>query len=231
MFLQITLDPLQMVLIITLVLIYLIFLLYEFLKRKERLEYIAYLAATIPFAYMWFIGVDYLASTFWLLVMWTIALARDLVLSVIAKDGGRKNRDYANAIILYAVGVGFYFLYAAIMPNLNQDLKTRPGTQNLGDLSIIWLPILDEANPFLNPFRLMLTIDVFMMIIPVILEVNAAQTRVPVWANILLASGMAIPTLYIVYIWILATEVLFVLGFLFGVLYFVLFLFLTRGKH
>ncbi|MHA1680666.1 MAG: hypothetical protein ACTSUE_06645 [Promethearchaeota archaeon] len=230
MLLQLVPDALQIVLIITLILVFFIFLFYEKFGRQERLEYLAYLAATIPFAYLWVIGMDYLGATFVLLLLWTICLARDLVASIMAKKDKKKDGDFANAVILYAVAVGLYLLYAIIMPNLNLELKTRPGTQNFQNAGFIWLPELDNLNPFINPFRMMVTIDLFMILIPIIAEVKSASVKVPVWANILLSIGMALPTLFLVYIWILDSSIIAVLGFLLGVLYFILFLYLTKGK-
>ncbi|MHA1791240.1 MAG: hypothetical protein ACTSVI_01265 [Promethearchaeota archaeon] len=216
----------QIILTITLIIIYLVFFFYELFKRKEHLEYLVYLAATVPFGYLWAIGLDFLTSVFFLMLLWTFALARDLVLYYVANQ--KNKRDYANSVIVYGVSIGIFFLYAAILPAIFPDIKTRYGTQSFGN--IIWLPVLDLANPMLNPFRMILTLDIAIVIIPIIIDVKRADTHVSVWGNIFLSVIFTLPTLYVIYIWLLVTGFLFVVGLLIGVLYFILLLILTRGK-
>ena len=220
-----TWTPDQIAMLLVLLLIYGIFLAYQLFKRKERLQNLAYLAAIIPFGYAWAIGMDALAAVFFLFVLWTAPLARDLALRY-ATPSGKKQVDYTNSIILYAVAAGVYFLMAAILPVLIPDIQA--GTQDFG--GIVWLPRLDPANPFLNPFRIMLTIDVVLMILPMLHEIKITQARIPVWPNIFLAIIFALPTIYIVYVWILSTGILLILGLLVGVLYFILLLSITKGK-
>ena len=76
----------------------------------------------------------------------------------------------------------------------------------------------------------MLTIDILLMILPMLYEIKSAQARVPVWPNILLAIIFALPTIYLIYIWILVPDILLVLGLFIGVLYFILLLSFTKGK-
>ncbi len=215
----------QIGLFLVLILIYSIFLLYQLFKRREKMQYLAYAAAIIPYAYMWTIGADYLEATFYLLILWTLPLARDLIVHYV-KSG--KETDYANSIVLYAVSLGLFFLFAAIMPAIVPEIKARPGVQSFGD--IIWLPILDVANPFINPFRLLLSIDIFLMIVPMIYEVKVSKERIAVLPNIFLAIIFALPTIYAMYTWVLVTDLLFIIGLFIGVLYFILLLVLTRGK-
>jgi len=224
----------QIFMILVLMLIFGIFLCYQAFKRKERLQYLAYVVATIPFGYMWAIGFDYLGAVFFLLLLWTIALIRDLVMHYVVKGKDKKKEtDFANSIVLYAIGVGVFILYAAILPAMIPTLKTGPGTQEFGGM--IWLPMLLEgvlptSNPFLNPFRLMLTIDILLMILPMLYEIKVAQARVPVWPNIFLSIIFALPTIYLIYIWLLMPDILLVLGLFIGVLYFILLLSFTKGK-
>ena len=227
MMLQFSFSPDQIAMFLVLILIYGVFLAYQLFKRKEKLHYLAYLAATIPFAYLWVIGMDYLEAVFYLVLLWTIPLARDLVFHyTVNKKKGES--DFANSILLYVVSVGILMLFAAILPPVFPDLKTGPSTQEF--YAIIWLPKLDLANPFINPFRLLLTIDIFLMIIPMIYEIKSAEKALPVFSNILLAIIFALPTIYVIYIWILTTEILFIIGLLIGVLYFIVLLSLTKGK-
>ncbi len=234
----------QVSLFLILLLIFAVFLLYRLFKRRERLDSLAYVVATIPFSYIWWIGFDYLGSIFVLLTLWTIALVRDLVMNYAVKGKDKhKESDYANSILLYAVGAGVLFLMAAILPAFNPlivyETITPPvvqdGVQIYG--GIFWLPILDPmvypaifANPFLNPFRLMLTIDILVMIIPMLYEIKVTQARIPVWPVILLAIIFALPTIYLLYIWILVPDLLLVIGLFIGVLYFIVLLGFTKGK-
>ncbi len=226
----------QISMFLILILIWVVFLLYKLFKRKERLDVLAYVVATIPYAYLWFVGFDYLASIFVLLLLWTITLVRDLVTNYAVKGKEkRKESDYANSILLYAVSVGVFLLMAAILPAFNPTLQGKAGTQNFG--GIVWLPVLDPAtypaifaNPFLNPFRLLLTVDILLMIVPMLYEIKITQARIPVWPVIFLAIIFALPTIYLLYVWILLPDFLLVMGLFIGVLYFIVLLNFTRGK-
>jgi hypothetical protein len=221
----------QISLVLILLLIYCVFLLYRLFKRKERLDTVVYVVATIPFAYIWWIGFDYLGSIFVLLILWTIALIRDLITNYAVKGkDNRKESDYSNSILLFAIGAGVLFLMAAIIPavSLEGALKVRPGTQDFG--GIVWLPVLSTANPYMNPFRLMLTIDILLMIVPMLYEIKITQARIPVWPVIFLAIIFALPTIYLLYVWVLIPDLLFVIGLFIGVLYFIVLLGFTKGK-
>ncbi|MEX2681558.1 MAG: hypothetical protein Q6373_008155 [Candidatus Sigynarchaeota archaeon] len=221
--------PDQIAMILVLLLIYAVFLLYKLFKRRERLDSLVYVIATIVFAYVWWIGFDYLGSVVILLVLWTIALVRDMITNYAMKGKDkRKDSDYANSIILYAVGVGVLFLMGAILPAFNGDLRTRPLTQNFG--GIVWLPLLDRSNPMLPPFQLMITVDILMMILPMLYEIKITQARIPVWPVIFLAIIFALPTIYMIYVWVLMSDLLFVMGLFIGVLYFIILLGFTKGK-
>lgn len=218
-------TPDQIAMTLVLLLVYALFLGYQLLKRREKLQNLAYFAAIIPFAYIWAIGTDALAALFFLVLLWTLPLARDLTLRY-ATSSGKKQHDYANAIILYAVAAGVYFLACAILPVLVPTIQA--GAQDFGGL--IWLPRLEATNPFLNPFRILLTVDIGLMIVPMLHEIKIAQQRIPVWPNIFLAIVFALPTIYVVYMWILDTGILLILGLLVGILYFIVLLSITKGK-
>ncbi len=237
--------PDQIAMILILLLIYAVFLFYKLFKRKERLDNLVYVVAIIPFAYLLWIGFDYLGSIFVLLVLWTFALVRDLIANYVVKGKDkRKESDYANSIILYAVGVGVLFLMSSILPAINPLIvcKTfttyctpKDGVQNYG--GIFWLPILDPKtypaiylNLFLRPFQLMITIDILIMIIPMLYEIKVTQARIPVWPVIFLAIIFALPTIYLIYVWILVPDLLPVMGLFIGVLYFIVLLGFTKGK-
>jgi hypothetical protein len=230
----------QIALFLILLLIFAVFLLYKLFKRKERLDNIVYVYAVIPWAYLWWVGFDYLGSIFVLLVLWTVALVRDLISNYATKGKDKhKDSDFANTIILYAVGAGVFFLMAAILPAFNFSIVDpavhAPAIQNFA--GIVWLPVLDPltnptiyANPFLNPFRLMLTVDILIMIVPMLYEIKVTQARIPVWPVIILAIIFALPTIYLLYVWILVPDMLFVIGLFIGVLYFIVLLGFTKGK-
>jgi hypothetical protein len=219
----------QISLFLILILIWVVFLLYKLFKRKERLDILAYVVATIPFAYLWWGGFDYLGSVFVLLLLWTITLLRDLVSNYAVKGKDKhKDSDYANSILLYAVSVGVLFLMAAILPAFNFELQVRPFTQPFG--GVVWLPLLTHENPFLPPFQLMITVDILLMIVPMLYEIKVTQARIPVWPVIILAIIFALPTIYLLYVWILDAGMLFVIGLFIGVLYFIVLLGFTKGK-
>nr|MDO8083982.1 hypothetical protein [Candidatus Sigynarchaeum springense] len=221
--------PDQIAMILILLLIYAVFLLYKLFKRRERLDSLVYVVATIVFAYVWWIGFDYLGSVVVLLLLWTIALVRDLITNYAVKGKEKhKESDFANSIILFAVGVGVLFLMAAILPAFNENLKTRPLTQDFG--GVVWLPLLDRSNPMLPPFQLMITVDILMMILPMLYEIKATQARIPVWPVIFLSIIFALPTIYLIYVWVLVPDLLFVMGLFIGVLYFIVLLGFTKGK-
>jgi hypothetical protein len=219
----------QISLFLILILIWVVFLLYKLFKRKERLDILAYVVATIPFAYLWWCGFDYLGSIFVLLLLWTITLLRDLTTNYAVKGKEkRKESDYANSILLYAVSVGVLFLMAAILPAFNTALKTGAGTQDFG--GVVWLPLLTHENQFLPPFQLMITVDILLMIVPMLYEIKVTQARIPVWPVIFLAIIFALPTIYLLYVWILVPDLLLVMGLFIGVIYFIVLLSFTKGK-
>jgi hypothetical protein len=225
----------NVVVLITLIIIYLVFLLFDAFKRKERLESVAYLAATLPFAFMWSTNmINYLGALFLMELLLTFCLCRDIAIVFILK---KKNRDYAVSIVMFGVATGVYFLFAAILPAISSVTPTpiggRPDVSNW--LNIAWLPYINNlADPFLYPFRLMTTINVFLIILPFLYEVKKAETRVGIWANIILAVIFTLPTLFLVHLWSKPIDLMGVvyvsLGFLFGVLYFIMMLMITRGR-
>jgi hypothetical protein len=99
------------------------------------------------------------------------------------------------------VAVGVFFLAAAIIPAFNFAIvdPATHGTNIQNFAGIVWLPVLDPAtnpaifaNPFLNPFRLLLTVDILMMICPMLYEIKITEARIPVWPVILLAIVFAL---------------------------------------
>ncbi len=218
----------QISLFLILLLIWAVFLLYKLFKRKERLDSLVYLVATIPFAYLWFTGFDYLGSIFVLLLLWTVSLVRDLITNYTKGKDKRKESDYANSILLYSVSAGVFFLMSAILPAFNTSLQGMPGTQNFG--GVVWLPLLSNSQPYINPFRLILSVDILMMVVPMLYEIKVTQAHIPVWPVIFLAIIFALPTIYLIYVWILLPDFLLVLGLFIGVLYFIVLLSFTKGK-
>ncbi|MFX0102356.1 MAG: hypothetical protein ACFFCS_22515 [Candidatus Hodarchaeota archaeon] len=223
------------VILITLIIIFLVFLLFDAFKRKERLEAVAYLAAMLPFAFIWYTNMmPYLGALFIMELLLTLCLCRDIAVTFIFK---KKNRDYAVSIVMYGVATGVYFLFAAILPAIAKaaggGIHVRDDVQNW--FNIAYLPeIITPNDLFLYPFRLITTINVFLVIIPFMYEIKKADTHVGIWANILLAVIFTLPTLFLVHLWAqpvyLGGGVFLAFGFLFGVLYFILMIMITRGK-
>jgi hypothetical protein len=231
MLLQTAFTTPQILYIIVLFIIFFLFLCYRLFKRRERLEYVAYLAALLPFAYYWFIGVEYIQAVDLLVFLWTICLFRDLVVVYRVRHDLKRDMDFANSIIAYAVSAGFYFLFTVILPAWNPNLKTEAGAQTF--FKYIVLPML-QNNPFstgsLRIFQFLLTVDIACMIAPMFAEIKIAKQRLPVMADIFLAILFALPSIYVLYVWVLATDIIAALGLLIGVVYFIILLAITKGK-
>ena len=83
----------------------------------------------------------------------------------------KKNRDYAVSIVMYFVATGVYFLFAAILPAIGKAINPVAADAWLADAgnwyNIAYLPnISDFSDPFLNPFRMMTTINILLIIFP-----------------------------------------------------------------
>ena len=221
-------------------LVYGVFLCYKLLKRREHLEYLAYLAATIPFAYLWIAKFDYLGAIFVLVVLWTVALGRDLFdrYGPKPKDAKKSESDFAISIVLYAVAAGVFFLFSAIVPAVYPSLvdsATHPDIQQWA--GIFYLPTIDEsfnlpirANPYFTPFRFLLTVDIIIMTAPMLHEIKITNVKIPVGPNLFLAILFALPSTYAVYTWIPIPLAMIPVGLIFGILYFVVLLSFTKGK-
>lgn len=221
----------QLILTITLMIVYGIFLAYRAFRRKERLEYLAYVTAIIPFAYMWALGLDTIIAMFFLLLLWTIALVRDLIAYIREKLKSGKS-DFANGTLMYLIGVGAYVLTAIILPLVPMfDMPARPDVHYL----FMAFPVLvDMTNLFLVPFKLLATLNLAFIIIPLIVDIKTAAVPVKFAGNILLAVLFALPTILVVYLWLVVpgfqAGLMWVIGLLIGILYLVLLLLITRGK-
>ena len=226
-------------------LVYGVFLCYKLLKRKERLENVAYLAAIIPFCYLWMAGFDYLGSIFILIILWTVALFRDLIdrYGPKPKDAKKSDVDFVNSVILYAVSTGVFFLVSAIIPAINPGLVKPVGAPDPTHdyiqhwAGIFWLPILDintntpiAANHFFTPFRFFLMIDIMLMILPMLHEIKISHARIGAGPDIVLAILFALPSTYVVYTWIAIPLAMIPVGLILGILYFLILLTYTKGK-
>ncbi|MHA1369749.1 MAG: hypothetical protein ACTSWN_05630 [Promethearchaeota archaeon] len=232
-------NPSQLGLTIFLILVYGVFLVYKAFKRKERLEYLAYIAATFPFAYAWALGANSLISFFFLLLLWTIALCRD----VITWYRGRitKKADFANPTVLYLAGVGTYLLFTVILSvsplhsigalNMSerQDVHVWGGAFGLPDL--VGARANGENIGYLFGIELLATINLLLIVAPLLLDIKAAEQMVPFLGNLIIASIFTVPTVLIFYLWILQTGFLWVIGLLTGFVYLVILLLITRGKQ
>jgi hypothetical protein len=229
----------QISIFLALMLVYGVFLCYKLLKRKEHLEYLAYLAATIPFAYLWMAGFDYLGAILVLVVLWTVALGRDLIdrYGPKPKEGRKNEADFAVSIGLYAAAAGVFFLFSAIVPLANKALVETVTHPDIQQWFVFYLPTIDEyfnlpirANPFFTPFRFLLTVDIIMMTIPMLHEIKISNVKTPVGPNLFLAILFALPSTYAVYTWVAIPLAMVPVGLIFGILYFVALLSFTKGK-
>lgn len=221
------LDINSIIILVALFVIYGVFLLFDLFKRNEKYGYIAYIAAIIPVNYYWYLGFDVLSVYLLLFALWDIVLLRDTI-GIYFK----KNKDINEMILYLFLAIIIQIIVAAVLPEINTDLNT-PMVEK-----VLWFyfPDLYTAPPawgieswvnstILVGFRLVATLLVLLVIIPLILDIKDEEIPFPMF--IIIVGIFIIPFLYLGYIWLPAA--MGVLTFLFSVILFIILLLITRS--
>lgn len=212
--------------LITFFIIFGVFLLFDLFQRNEKYGYLAYTIALLPVNYLWGLQFDVLAVYLVLFLLWDICLIRDLYGVTIEK----KN---INEIILYFVlAIVIQIILAAILPVSIPSMK-----ENTRSYAFFYFPdlytesFLIEAwvdSGILLGFRVVATISVFLVIIPLLIDLKDEEVPLPVF--IVIIALFIMPFLYLNYIWL--PQNMWVLTFLFSVVLFIILLIITRsGKE
>ncbi|MFX1461660.1 MAG: hypothetical protein ACFFBF_01265 [Promethearchaeota archaeon] len=214
-------DISAIIILVTLFIIFGIFLVYDLFGRNEKYGYLAYIVAVIPINYFWGVGGDPLVAYTLLFILWIITIIRDTI------GMYRKKGKEINEILLYLfLAIIIQLIISAIMPEVNSDLQLTTE-----QLLYFWLPNVHSAifeQSIATAFKISATGLVFLIIIPLILDVKDEEAPLPV--IIIFVILFIIPFLYLSYIWV--PDVMGVLTFLFSVVLFVLLLLITRsGKE
>ncbi|MFX1356525.1 MAG: hypothetical protein ACFFA8_04500 [Promethearchaeota archaeon] len=212
---------------VTFLIIFGIFLIFDAFKRNEKYGYFAYVIALLPINFLWFFYyVDPLMAYLILFILWTLCLLRDLW-------GVRKEKKQINEIVLYLVlAIIIQLILAAILPQSIPNLKT-----NNTPWLFFWLPDLYTSTwgieswvnlNVLIAFRLMASLLIFFVIIPLIVDIRGEDVPLPLF--IIIIALFIPPFLYLSYVWF--PQATGVLTFLMCVILFIILLMITRsGKE
>ncbi|MFX0175231.1 MAG: hypothetical protein ACFE85_03260 [Candidatus Hodarchaeota archaeon] len=212
---------------VTFLIIYGIFLIFDAFKRNEKYGYFAYIIALLPINFLWILYyTDPLVTYLVLFILWTLCLLRDLW-------GVHKEKKQINEIVLYLVlAIIIQLILAAILPESIPNLKTN-NTQWL----FFWLPDLYTTTwgielwvnlNVLIAFRIMASLLIFFVIIPLIVDIRGEDVPLPLF--IIIIALFIPPFLYLSYVWL--PQATGVLTFLMCVILFVCLLIITRsGKE
>ncbi|MHA1912736.1 MAG: hypothetical protein ACW986_01215 [Promethearchaeota archaeon] len=207
---------------ITLFVIFGIFLLFDLFRRNEKYGYLAYITALIPVNFIWGMGYDPLFSYLILFILWIITLLRDTIGMYMKKD------KEINEILLYlALAILIQLIISAILPETTPSLKMF--TEKFW---FFWLPNVHSSvfiyPLIINGFKITATILVFIVIIPLILDIKDEEISTPIL--IFFVVIFIFPFLFLGYVWL--PEQMWVLTFFFSVILFILLLLITRsGKE
>jgi hypothetical protein len=224
-------DINSMIFFVTFLIIFGIFLIFDAFKRNEKYGYIAYIIALLPVNFLWvLIYTNPLAPYLLLFILWSLCLLRDLW-------GVRKEKKQINEIVLYLVlAIIIQFILTAILPESISNLKTN-NTQWL----FFWLPDLytpdwgieywilnQDLIGELISFRIMASLLIFFVIIPLIVDIRGEDVPLPLF--IIIIALFIPPFLYLSYVWL--PQGTGVLTFLMCVILFIVLLMITRsGKE
>jgi len=219
-------DINAIIILVTLFVIYAVFLFFDLFKRNENYGYLAYIVALVPINFLWFLGFDVLGIYLVLFILWCICLIRDLW-------GVKSQKKEINQIVLYLVlALVIQIILTAILPVTNIALQT-----NTDLFWYFYLPDIYDAN--FNPeswvnlnilvaFRIVATMLVALVIIPLLVDIKGEEVPVPIF--IIIIGLFIIPFLYLGWIWLPGGMA--VLTFLFSVILFIVLLLITRsGKE
>lgn len=214
------------IILVTLFVIYGVFLFFDLFKRNESYGYLAYIVALVPINYLWFLGFDILGVYLIAFILWCICLIRDLW-------GVASEKKEINQIVLYLVlAIIIQLILSAILPVTNPILQA-----NTELFWYFYLPDIYDAsfNPeswvnlnILTAFRIVATLLVALVIVPLLVDIKGEEVPVPVF--IIIIGLFIIPFLYLGWIWL--PSGMGVLTFLFSVILFIVLLLITRsGKE
>ncbi len=202
----------------TLLVIFGIFLLFDLFKRNEKYGYLAYIVALIPINYNWALGYDPLFAYLILIVLWDITLLRDTI-GVYLK----KNKEINEIMLYLTLSVIIQLIVSAILPEAISGLQD----QSVKYL-YFWLPDVHStifSNTAVIGFKVAVTILVFLVIIPLIIDIKDEAIPLPVF--VIIIAIFVVPFLYLSYVWL--PEAMGVLTFLFSVILFVILLIITKS--
>jgi hypothetical protein len=219
-------DLNAIIILVTLFVIYGVFLFFDLFKRNENYGYFAYIVALVPINFLWFLGFDVLGIYLVLFILWCICLLRDLW-------GVKSEKKEINQIVLFLVlALIIQLILSAILPVTNVGLQT-----NTELFWYFYLPDIYDANfnteswvnlNILTAFRIVATLLVALVIVPLLVDIKGEEVPVPVF--IIIIGLFIIPFLYLGWIWLPGG--MGVLTFLFSVVLFVILLIITRsGKE
>ena len=207
-------DISMVIVLITLCIIFMIFLVFDLFGRDENYGYLSYIVAVIPVNYFWAMGGNALFAYILLFIFWIASILRDTIGVYLNKD------KEINSILLYlTLGILIQLIITSILP----------ATIDTEKFWFFSLPNVHSAIfevSMVTGFKITATILVFLVIVPLILDVKDEEIPLPI--VIIFVAIFIIPFLYLSYIWI--PEATGVLTFLFSVVLFVILLLITRGQ-
>lgn len=214
------LDINGIIILATLFVIFGIFLIFDLFKRNEKYGYLAYIVAIIPVNCYWALGYDPLVAFLILIILWDITLLRDTIGVYLKKE------KEINAILLFlTLAVLIQIIVSAILPEVMDELQVE-GTERY---LYFWFPDVHAEGIFANSvvigFKVSATLLVFLVIIPLLLDIKDEDVPLPIF--ILIIGIFIVPFLYIAYLWL--PEYMGVLTFLFSVILFVVLLLITKS--
>ncbi|MBY9011278.1 MAG: hypothetical protein KGD70_02775 [Candidatus Lokiarchaeota archaeon] len=212
----------------TLFVIFGVFLFFDLFKRNERYGYFAYIAALIPINFLWFLQFDVLGVYLILFILWNLCLFRDLF--GVARE---KEPKEINDIVLYlALGLIIQTILTAILPISIPTMQT-----NTTPYWFFYFPDIYTSTygielwvnfQMLLAFRILATILIGLIIVPLLIDLRDEEVPLPVF--IIIIGLFILPFLYLSYIWL--PEAMGVLTFLMSVLLFITLLLITKsGKE
>ena len=214
------------VFLVTFFVIFGVFLVFDIFKRNEKYGYLAYIMALLPTNVLWGMGFDVLGVYLVLFILWDICLARDLY-------GVASEKKEINEIILYFfLAIIIQIILAVILPS------SIPSMQE--NTRLYWFAYMPDIYTdtfglelwvdlgILMGFRMVATISVGLVILPLLIDLKGEEVPIPVF--IVIIALFVMPFLYLSYIWL--PQAMAVLTFLFSVILFIILLLITRsGKE
>ncbi len=227
----------EWVLLIAFLLIYGIFLAYDIFKRsgEEKYGYYAYILAVLPANYLWYIIVKggllsfgYTGAMAVLVGLWILLVVRDIFI----KDKEKGIKDADDVALMLVISVIVNAIASAVVPEIPDGDFMKQGAQNYW--GYFYRPQLNHAaldSLTVLSYRILLTILVFLVLIPILLDLKG--TKANIVALIVLTLIFMAPLGYLVFIWSGPSPnvgMMVVWMFLGAIIFFMLLLGITRGK-